>query len=104
MAAYIWDNEDGVSRDDVGKYCEHWEVNSLRRPTRRNGNGGFYGSVSVSRKGATNKEASRPEYQTWDSGNGGGVFTSRIGHGISEADHGSSNGWQTLWRGAKDGN
>ena len=49
-------------------------------------NGGSNGSVSVSRKGASEKEAARLLYQTWDSGSGNGILTGRIGHGILAAD------------------
>ena len=60
-------------------------------PAHRNGNGGLNGSVSISHRGASDKEASHPEYWTRDNRSGDGVLTGRIGNGISAADRGSSN-------------
>ena len=71
---------------------------------RQRQNGGSNGSVYVSHKGVPNKEAVHAAYQTRDHWSGDGVLTGRIGHGISVADRGSSDGWHPPWRGGKGGN
>ena len=43
-------------------------------PTHQNDSGRSNGSVSFSRKGASNKESTRPEYWTQDGSSGDGVL------------------------------
>ena len=77
------------TREKAQAYC----AGKLHQcPTQWNNNSGSNVSVSFSCKGAANKEADRLAYQTHDSGSGDSVFTGRIGHGISAADRGSSDG------------
>ena len=74
------DDEDGGRRYAGGKDRAHWTGNRRQYPTRRNGNGGFDGSVSVSHIGAADKEPYRLAYRIRDHNNEKGVST-----GLSDA-------------------
>ena len=74
------DDEDSGRRDTGGQDWAHWAGNCPRCPTCQNGNNGFDGSLSVSHRGAANKEPSRPAYRMQDQNNGNGVLT-----GLSDA-------------------
>ena len=93
MAEEKQENEYEYGRYAIGKAQVYWMVKIQWCRNRRNDNRGSNGSVSVSRKVGSNKEADQPAYQTQDRGSGDGVLTGRIGHGISAAECGSSNGW-----------
>ena len=82
MAADVRDDEDGVRRDAGGQYRAHWAVNRQLCPTRRNGNDGFNGSVSVLHRVAADKELSHPAYWMRYQNNGNGVSTGLLGAGL----------------------
>ena len=76
----MWDGKEGDSRDERGQDQSQWAGKRQQCPTRRNGNGGFGGSISVSLRGAADKEASRSKYWMRGNSNGNGVST-----GLSDA-------------------
>ena len=81
-AEVMQDDEDTRSIDVGPQDQAHWAGNRQRCPTWRNGNISFDTSVSISRRGATDKEASRRAYSTRDKNNGNIVSTKLSGAGL----------------------
>ena len=79
-AAYMRDGEEDGRRNAGEQYQAHWAENCRRCPIRRNDNGSFNGSVSVSCIVAADKEPSRPAYRMRYDNSGSGVST-----GLSDA-------------------
>ena len=66
----MWDNKYGGGRDDRRQDQTYWAVKHQQCATWRISNGGFGGSVSVSRRVVYDKEAPRPAYGMKDIGSG----------------------------------
>ena len=64
-AAYICGDEYAEVTDVGGKAWAYWVGKCWQRPTRKNRNGVSDGSNSISCRGASYKEVSRPAYQMW---------------------------------------
>ena len=82
------DDDYDNSRDAKGKAQAYRVVKLQRCNTQKNNNGGSNRSVSVSREGAANKEADRPEYQTRYRGSGENILNC-ISYAVCSADCGS---------------